>query len=138
MSAATQTFVRHFSDYDWTWKRRESHKPLSDELIPGDLSGWRKAASFPSEIHVELLNAGLVPDPYVGFNEHKVQCESRLLKMLQFLLMTLSGVGEVEWLYKCTFSLDDGISSHRCAILRFYGLDTICDVYLVSRHPAPL
>lgn len=41
---------------------------------------WRKSltGSVPSEVHVELLEAGLIPDPFVGFNEHKVQCRLAL------------------------------------------------------------
>ncbi|KAF5314882.1 hypothetical protein D9619_007494 [Psilocybe cf. subviscida] len=107
---ATQTIVRHLSEYDWMWKQREINNPISNELKS---SGWRKAASFPSEIHVELLKAGLIPDPYIGFNEHKVQW-----------------IGDVEWLYECSFSLEKGITSHKHAIFHFHGLDTICDVYL--------
>lgn len=42
-----------------------------------------------------------------------------------------SGIGEVEWLYKTSFDFDKS-SKHTNAILTFEGLDTICDVYLVS------
>ncbi|KAF8900302.1 glycoside hydrolase superfamily [Gymnopilus junonius] len=74
--------------------------------------GWKKATSFPSEIHVELLSLKAIPDPYVGFNEHKVQW-----------------IGDAEWLYQCTFPFDLSIP-HQYAKLIFEGLDTICDVYL--------
>ncbi len=78
-------------------------------------TGWRSTQAYPSEIHVELLKNGLIPDPYRGFAEHEVQW-----------------VGEVEWLYKCTFDLKSGEGRHTQAELEFLGLDTVCDVYLVS------
>lgn len=61
-------------NYNWKWKQRnEEVASVWDEV---DRGAWRKAESVPSEIHVELLKAGLIPDPFVGFSEHKVQCES--------------------------------------------------------------
>ena len=58
----------------WAWKERDaSIASVLDELNPD--SYWAKAAAFPSEVHVELLKAGRIPDPFKGFNEHEVQCE---------------------------------------------------------------
>ncbi|KAI0345567.1 glycoside hydrolase [Trametopsis cervina] len=94
----------------WQWKEHTPGQPLdtvSDHLC-------RTAHAFPSEIHVELLEAGLIPDPYLGFNEHKIQW-----------------VGEREWLYRYTFDYEkiegeERVSTEIC----FEGLDTFCDVYL--------
>ncbi|KAJ6579656.1 glycoside hydrolase [Mycena vulgaris] len=96
---------------NWSWKQREPAIELVlDELTPSD--GWKAAQAYPSEIHVELLKSGLIPDPYLGFNENKVQW-----------------IGKAEWLYKCTFDFAaDGKETH--ALLEFLGLDTLCDVYL--------
>lgn len=71
----------------WCWKQRtpadfdsNHHIPnVVDELSLSDndsdfVRGWRKASSMPSEVHVELLKTNAIPDPYVGFNEHEVQC----------------------------------------------------------------
>lgn len=59
-------------DKGWQWKERDpSISSVLDESARG---GWHNAHAFPSEIHVELLKAELIPDPYVEFNEHKVQC----------------------------------------------------------------
>ncbi|KAF7333055.1 hypothetical protein MVEN_02412100 [Mycena venus] len=95
---------------NWSWKQREpSVESVLDEV---DTSGWKTAQAYPSEIHVELLKSGLIPDPYLGFNENKVQW-----------------IGKVEWLYKCTF--DYTVNSEEThAFLEFLGLDTLCDVYL--------
>ncbi|KDR77609.1 hypothetical protein GALMADRAFT_65886 [Galerina marginata CBS 339.88] len=102
---------------NWSWKQREiSRSDILHELNLGEGEDfeheWKKAFSIPSEIHVELLKIGAIPDPYVGFNEHQVQW-----------------IGDVEWLYKCDFSFNVS-TTHKYANLVFEGLDTICDVYL--------
>lgn len=56
---------------NWHWKERSPSADISAEL---DAGGWTACAQFPSEVHVELLCAGQTSDPYVGFNEHDVQC----------------------------------------------------------------
>lgn len=71
---------------DWRWKQRDpavsdvldeltQHTALAEQGSKDTKSYWREATSSPSEIHVELLKAGLIPDPYKGFDEHKVQCK---------------------------------------------------------------
>ncbi|KAG6846807.1 hypothetical protein H0H93_011661 [Arthromyces matolae] len=104
-------------DHGWFWKQRnDSTTPVLAELdassVGGILDSWRAAQAFPSEVHVELLKEGIIPDPYKGFNEHKVQW-----------------VGDVEWLYKCSFPFTKP-PLHDHAVLEFQGLDTVCDVYL--------
>ncbi|KAJ7775670.1 glycoside hydrolase [Mycena maculata] len=92
---------------NWSWKQRSPTVSVLDEL-----DGWNAAQAYPSEIHVELLKSGAIPDPYLGFNENKVQW-----------------IGKAEWLYKCTFDFAvDEKETH--ALLEFLGLDTLCDVYL--------
>jgi hypothetical protein len=34
-----------------------------------------KCSKFPTSVHVELLAAGKIPDPYKDLNEAEVQCE---------------------------------------------------------------
>ncbi|KAH9915084.1 glycoside hydrolase [Fomitopsis serialis] len=102
----------------WYWKDRDaaSYVSVVNELpqdAPGTSSPWTAAQNFPSEIHAELMKAGRIPDPFIGFNEHDVQW-----------------VGEREWLYYCSFALPDGTQKALHAELQFEGLDTICDVYL--------
>ncbi|THU85796.1 hypothetical protein K435DRAFT_868933 [Dendrothele bispora CBS 962.96] len=60
---------------------------------------------------VELLQNGIIPDPFVGFNKHKVQW-----------------IGEVEWLYTCPLLKIE--SGRQSAVLEFQGLDTLCDIYV--------
>jgi beta-mannosidase len=37
---------------------------------------WLPTASFPTSVHVELLKAKRIPDPFVGVHEWDVQCAS--------------------------------------------------------------
>lgn len=74
-------------DSSWSWKQRnESVTSVHDELDAPSIASsedtktevtaaWRPAQTYPTEIHVELLKADLIPDPYIGFNEHAIQCE---------------------------------------------------------------
>ncbi|KAI0671265.1 glycoside hydrolase [Trametes maxima] len=103
-------------DEEWYWKERDpSVFSVIDELgsVVEGRQGWTPTASFPSEIHCELIKAGRIPDPFKGFNEHEVQW-----------------VGEREWLYYTTFDLPESIGTPRMHKLVFEGLDTVCDVYL--------
>ncbi|KAL5638363.1 hypothetical protein ACGC1H_005146 [Rhizoctonia solani] len=108
---------------NWQWKQRDPKirsvldEPTKHGLLLGQdskdtTSVWRKATTSPSEIHVELLKAGIIPDPYKGFNEHKVQW-----------------VGKREWLYLSTFELSQEQLSSSVE-LEFEGLDTFCTTYL--------
>ncbi|EAU80945.1 beta-mannosidase [Coprinopsis cinerea okayama7 len=114
----------------WFWKQRNPGIGLQEELNnlprgpeeglkltdPADresiVSSWNltKGGDVPSEIHVELLGAGIIPHPYRGF-----------------------GIADPEWLYACSFSLPaepEQAARVKSAILTFEGLDTISDVYL--------
>lgn len=66
---------------NWSWKQRDAGVEIVlDELAATDR--WKVAQAYPSEIHVELLKSGLIPDPYLGFNENKVQCECSSFSLL--------------------------------------------------------
>ncbi|KAI1789937.1 glycoside hydrolase [Ganoderma leucocontextum] len=94
----------------WAWKKRDiSLVSVLDEVN----SSWTDATAFPSEIHVELLKTGRIPDPFKGSNEHEVQW-----------------IGEREWLYHTKFDIPESERNWKNAELVFEGLDTLCDVYL--------
>lgn len=62
----------------WQWKERNvSVTAVLNEVSDPAQPGWENATAYPSEIHVELLKKGQILDPFLGFNEHKVQCEFR-------------------------------------------------------------
>ena len=45
---------------------------------------------------------------------------------------TSSGIGDSEWLYHTKFDVSETERAFKNAELVFEGLDTLCDVYLVS------
>ena len=115
---------RELDDVDnWSWKQLQP----SDDSIH-DTGGWSKAHCMPSEVHVELLKGGMIPDPYIGFNEHQVECKAFVTSGLYSDHSNQIGIADAEWLYKYTFAHNH---THLHALLVFEGLDTICDVYLV-------
>jgi beta-mannosidase len=66
----------------WQWKERDTSlgsvvHEAGSTAEGGVDTGWQDALAYPSEIHVELLSKGEIPDPFLGFNEHKVQCKSQ-------------------------------------------------------------
>ncbi|EIN13700.1 glycoside hydrolase [Punctularia strigosozonata HHB-11173 SS5] len=103
----------------WQWKERCTALTLFADINADHTSDskyqWRYADSIPSEIHVELLKAGLIPDPYVGFNEHLVQW-----------------IGDTEWLYRFRFSVDVLGPEAEFVDLQLEGLDSICDIYVIK------
>ena len=88
----------------WTFKQAGDAKA---EFLP--------VAQFPTNVHLDLLANGLIPDPYHGKNELQVQW-----------------VAEKVWIYQTVFptpstsALGDGDR----AVLVFEGLDTYATVYL--------
>jgi beta-mannosidase len=70
-----------------------------------------RCAHFPTEIHRELLAAGLIADPFVSDKEESVQW-----------------VGEASWLFRSTF--EHNHSKEGTTELVFGGLDTFATVWL--------
>ncbi len=73
---------------------------------------WRNA-SVPGSNYTDLLYHGLIPDPYDGANEQKVQW-----------------VAELDWEYKLTFDVNADLLANNNIVLNFDGLDTYAKVYL--------
>lgn len=84
--------------------------------------GWKFArsgtdewmpATVPGTVHQDLLDRHLLPNPFWGMNEEKIQW-----------------VENEDWEYKTTFTLTEGQLSREAALMTFEGLDTYADVYL--------
>jgi len=69
-------------------------------------------SQFPTNIHLDLLHHDLIPDPFIGLNEYKVQW-----------------VGEQKWLYRTTFEAPPALANEK-TVLQFDGLDTFALVSL--------
>lgn len=93
-------------DKKWQFKQADS-----------DGADFLPVAQFPTNVHLDLMHHGLIPDPYIGKNELDVQW-----------------IGEKQWIYRTTFSAPevDGLvaAAARKAILAFDGLDTFATVVL--------
>ena len=70
-------------------------------------------AQVPGGVHTDLLNAGLIPDPFFGDNELKVMW-----------------VAETDWVYRGVFELDAAQIAAAHIFLVADGLDTLADVTL--------
>lgn len=74
-------------------------------------------ATVPGEATLDLLNAGLIADPFDGANESDQQW-----------------IGDIDWRFTCRFDwYDNGADRHD---LVAYGLDTIADIALNGRPVA--
>jgi len=74
-------------------------------------------ATVPGEVHVDLLNADLIPDPFDGDNES-----------------LLSWIGRTNWRYRATFEWNG--SEHGRSDLVADGLDTVTTIILNGRRVA--
>lgn len=70
-------------------------------------------AVVPGTVHQDLLNNDLLPNPFYGMNEEKVQW-----------------VENEDWQYRTTFTLTEEQLQRQSATLNFEGLDTYADIYL--------
>jgi len=88
---------------DKNWEFRQANKEDSKFLPVGQ---------FPTNVHLDLLHHGLIPDPFIGKNELDVQW-----------------IGEAQWAYRTCFSAKS-IPEGSKAVLAFDGLDTFATVVL--------
>ena len=77
-----------------------------------DIREWHPA-HVPGVVQTDLLQAGLIPDPFYQDNEFRLQW-----------------IGNTDWEYRTTIQLDAATLAHEHADLVFEGLDTFADVYL--------
>jgi len=70
-------------------------------------------AKVPGSVHLDLLNAGLIEDPFYRSNEDSIQW-----------------VADEDWEYLTEFDLDRPFLKNKKTFLVFEGLDTYTDVYL--------
>ncbi len=71
------------------------------------------SATVPGTVHQDLINHNLIPDPFYGLNEAKVQW-----------------VENEDWIYRTSFNVTQDDLNYQGAILNFEGLDTYADIYL--------
>ncbi len=86
---------------DGAWQLRQVG---SDEWLPGIV---------PGGVHLDLMAAGRIADPFVGDEELRVQW-----------------VAESDWEYRREFTLEAAVAAEECLALVFDGLDTFADLRL--------
>ena len=94
------------------------YQSLNDDWVvrQAGTSDWIPAI-VPGNVHLDLLAAGLIPDPFVVDNEHQVQW-----------------VAESDWEYKLNFAPNKELLSHEHIFLVADGVDTIAEVKLNGVH----
>jgi beta-mannosidase len=88
-----------------SWEFRQASGSGSD-------SSWR-AAQVPGDVDLDLMRNKIIPDPYYGQNEAKVQW-----------------IENANWEYRKAFTVSEAMLAHRHVELVFEGLDTTATVYL--------
>ncbi|RKR90631.1 beta-mannosidase [Micromonospora pisi] len=79
--------------------------------VPGELPERAVPATVPGCVHTDLLDVGLIPDPYLDANE-----------------LALAWIGRTDWVYETTFDWDDEKADR--VDLACAGLDTVATVTL--------
>ncbi len=79
--------------------------------------GGRIRANVPGCVHTDLLAAGKIPDPFYRDNEHRLQW-----------------IGEADWAYSRTFTVEAETLACDRVLLRCWGLDTLATVRVNGRR----
>lgn len=94
-------------DQGWTFKQADNN---DSKFLP--------VAQFPTNVHLDLIANGIIPDPFIGKNELDVQW-----------------VGEAVWVYKTAFKTPKELTYNGAkAVLAFDGLDTFATVLLNGKE----
>ncbi|MFD1717276.1 glycoside hydrolase family 2 protein [Georgenia deserti] len=80
--------------------------------VPAEVDGALVPATVPGSVHTDLLDAGLIPDPYLGENES-----------------ALTWMHRADWVYETRFEAVPLEPGERAALC-FDGLDTVATVTL--------
>ena len=96
--AQTGSIEKHLHS-NWEFQKKGSKK-------------WYNA-TVPGSIHTDLMNNGIIEDPYYRLNESKVQW-----------------VDKEDWVYQNTFNISKKEYQKQHHEIQFEGLDTYATVYL--------
>src|SRR5689334_641358 len=101
MVSSSGGFIMFTQSLDGEWQLRHSKRR---EWIP---------ATVPGNVHLDLLEAGVIPDPFVSDNELRVQW-----------------VAETDWVYRRKFEAAENLFTGDRIYLECDGLDTVSEVCL--------
>ena len=99
------------------WEVAERLKPGQDLFLPNGGEKQWIPAEVPGHVHLDLMKAGIIADPFYRMQERSCQW-----------------IDEADWTYRTTFQVSEERLARRGEygkhFLDFGGLDTICRVYL--------
>lgn len=103
-----------FLTYNWVFGQK-TVRNLSYEQWQFSKLGENKwlPATIPGTVHTDLLKNNLIPDPFFGSNEKKLQW-----------------IEKENWVYQTSFSITKNEIDNQNILLQFDGLDTDATVYL--------
>ncbi|KAF1995734.1 glycoside hydrolase family 2 protein [Amniculicola lignicola CBS 123094] len=102
-TAMPQALAVHDLAQGWSFKQADN---TADDA-------WLSVARVPTNVHLDLIDHGIIPDPFLGFNELEAEW-----------------VADKEWTYKVTLP-DVGVPQDgTVTVLAFDGLDTFATVTL--------
>nr|WP_238425079.1 glycoside hydrolase family 2 protein [Micromonospora parastrephiae] len=84
-------------------------RATSEAQVPGTIAGRAVPATVPGCVHTDLLDAGLIPDPYLDDNE-----------------LALAWIGRTDWSYQTTFVHRAGDAERVDLVCA--GLDTVATI----------
>ena len=99
--------------FDIANAQRQAQKISTDWFFHNTKDSIRYPAQIPGSIYTDLYRNGLIPDPYFGTNEQKLQW-----------------VEYQSWVYETSFNLSAGDLKSTEIKLRFKGIDTYANIYL--------
>ena len=99
----------HELNQNWQFAPAENQDIPIENLTPQD---WHPA-KVPGTIHTDLIDFGLIPDPFYSDNEKKLQW-----------------ITQGNWTYQTEFDFPSVFDESKTTNLIFKGLDTITEIYL--------
>jgi beta-mannosidase len=91
-------------------------RAIGDRAVPSIVRDAEFPARVPGCVHMDLIRAGVIPDPRLGFSEREQMW-----------------VGETDWEYRGTFRVAPELMAHERIDLVCDGLDTIAEVSVNGR-----
>ncbi len=101
----------NISENDWHFKLDESGKP--DHPVKKLIKNKWLSATVPGTVHTDLLQNGIIEDPFYADNETH-----------------LSWISQSDWIYRTEFEYPSGFEKDKPIELYFEGVDTISEIYL--------
>jgi beta-mannosidase len=113
-AAGVQRIQRLPLDKGWTVQQLpDDGMAESQATTPPSLIGEWFAATVPGDVHLDLLKAGKIPDPFYRDNESKLQW-----------------IEKAGWEYRTTVEATSATLAREHVELVFDGLDTACTIFL--------